>query len=213
MASTAQATSDIHAEVAGLFEKFSLVKKIEEINALKDAELFNEVSAQLKVDADATVELVDAFECESAPKSLSKGDTESFKIRQGNVLNYKVTCGDVTGNFKITFDVDDDAPKLKPSGPLEDGDGSGIGIETTKVETETEIQLSKKVEIKTKWTKGKRPEKKAEREVEHEGKALGLEFEFTEESKVKQEKDEFESEVETKSEIERKTVEVFWRIY
>ncbi|KAF3902269.1 hypothetical protein ABW20_dc0100745 [Dactylellina cionopaga] len=186
--------------------------RLEKLDLVRYANRPKQLDVELALDIDATVELEEGSGDHEAPKSLSKGDAIKFKLQEGTELKYKVALGDVTGTFKIEFDVGKDKPKLKLSEELEKADKE-IGFETTTTETETEIQLSTKVEIEKKWTKGKKPEKKSTKEREHEGKALGYELEFEEETKFKQEKDESEYEVESKSEIEHKTVTVVWRIY
>ncbi|EPS38392.1 hypothetical protein H072_7877 [Dactylellina haptotyla CBS 200.50] len=205
--------SQVHADVESLVEKFDVLGRIDAIEKADEPVV---VPVTFVVETDVTIEL-DAEKSKfssstKAPSSVSKGETE-FTVTQGDELKYNVTAGDVKGDFKIKFDIDDSAPKLKLGDELEDGDKTGLGFETTKVTKKVEIELKSEVETKKEWNKGKKIEKKSTKEREHEGKAGGYEYEFKEQVKYKQEKDEFEYQVEKETEIEAKSVKITWRIY
>ena len=207
---SAEVAQKLHADVESLVESFNVLARIDEIDKKDDPIV---VPVKLIVEADVSAKLEKSSGSAKAPETLSKGDSYEFDLTQGDELKYSLTAGEVSGDFKIEFDVDDSAPKLKLSDELEDGDKTGVGFETVKVTKKVEIELSSEVETKSKWTKGKKIEKKSSKETEHEGEAGGYEYEYSEETKFKQEKDESEFEVEKKTEIEHKSVTITWKIY
>jgi hypothetical protein len=127
------------------------------------------VPVTISVTVDATITLlVDESTIDKsteAPKTLSKGDKTSFKLTQGDVLKYTLSASAFTADFKIVFEIDKSAPKLKLSDELE-ADDVPVGFETTKTETKTEIEIEREVEVEKEWSKGKKLEKKNSKETE-----------------------------------------------
>ncbi|KAK6542454.1 hypothetical protein TWF694_006408 [Orbilia ellipsospora] len=200
-------------KIEELFKSFDINEKID---AIEKEDKPTIVPVEFIISIDATIELdpKSSFaKSSSPPKSLSKGGHEKFDLTQGDELKYILTAGEVKGDFKIKFDIDDGAPKLKLSDELEDGDKTGVGFRTTKIKKETEIKLETEIETEVKWTKGKKVEKKLKKESESEGEAGGYEFEYKVSRKIKQEKDEYEEKSEQVTELEQKTVTVTWEIY
>ncbi|KAE8160072.1 hypothetical protein BDV27DRAFT_94106 [Aspergillus caelatus] len=206
--------AQFHGEIEALVEKFDVLSKIKEIQ--EGGDVRSSVPVTISVTTDATISLLEdkstISESTEAPKSLSNGDKASFKITQGDELKYTVTAGGVTADFKIVFDVDKSAPKLKLSDELE-ADDAPIGFETTKTETKTEIEIEREVEVEKEWTKGKKPERKTSKETKHEAKAGPYSLQHEVETKFKQEKDKSEAETETEIETSSKTVVVEYVIY
>ncbi|KNG82455.1 hypothetical protein ANOM_009277 [Aspergillus nomiae NRRL 13137] len=206
--------AQLHSEVEALVEKFDVLSKIKEIQ--EGGDVLSSVPVTISVTAEATISLLPdqstISKSTQAAKSLSKGDKASFQITQGDELKYTVTAGGLTTDFKIVFDVDKSAPKLKLSDELE-ADDAPIGFETTKTETKTEIEIEREVEVEKEWTKGKRPERKTSKETKHEAKAGPYSLQYEVETKSKLEKDKSETETETEIEISNKTVQVEYVIY
>ncbi|KAF3107363.1 hypothetical protein TWF102_000282 [Orbilia oligospora] len=206
--------AQLHSEIEAIVEKFDVVARIKEIH--EGGDVRSSVPVTIAVTTDATISLLKEkstiSESTEAPESLGKGDKATFKVTQGDELKYSVTAGDFTGDFKIVFEIDKSAPKLKLSDELE-ADDVPIGFETTKTETKTEIEIEREVEVEKEWTKGKRPERETSKKTKQEAKAGPNSFQHQVETKFEQETDKSESKVETETEINSKKVEVEYVIY
>ncbi|KAF3901866.1 hypothetical protein AA313_de0210248 [Arthrobotrys entomopaga] len=196
-----------------LVKAFDINAKIDTIEK-EDKPIIVPVEFIISIDATIELEAKSYFaETSNPPKSLSKGGDGKFSITQGDELKYTLTSGEVKGDFKIKFDIEDSAPKLKLSDELEDGNKIGVGFRTTKIKKETEIKLETEIETEIKWTKGQKVEKKVKKESESEGEAGGYEYEYKVSTKIKQKKDEYEHKTEQATEIEQKTITITWEIY
>ncbi|KAK6330702.1 hypothetical protein TWF718_002903 [Orbilia javanica] len=206
--------AQLHSELDAIVEKFDIAARIKDIN--EGGDVRDSVPVTISITTDASIALLKEKstigESTEAPEALAKGEKATFKVTQGDELKYTLTSGDFTGDFKIVFDVDKSAPKLKLSDELE-SDDVPVGFETTKTETKTEIEIERETEVEKEWTKGKRPERKTSKKTKEEAKAGPYALQNQVETEFEQKTDKSESKVETETEIKSKKVEVEYVIY
>ncbi|KAK6496149.1 hypothetical protein TWF481_002174 [Arthrobotrys musiformis] len=210
----AAAVAQLQSQIEAVLSDFAISDRIKEIKEAGDVRYTVPVKIEIKADATITLnkEKSTVSDKTEAPTVLEGGSVSTFKIAQGDELKYTLTSGDFTADFKIEFEVDDSAPKLKLSDELE-ADDVPVGFEITKTKIKTEIEIEREVEIEKKWTKGKRPERKIASKGKDEAEAGPHELSTKSESEFGQKTDGSKSKKETETEIKSKSVEVEYIIY
>ncbi|KAF3935347.1 hypothetical protein ABW19_dt0208976 [Dactylella cylindrospora] len=173
---------------------------------IANATLVNSTDASITLEKDEVSKSDNAI---PPPTSVEPGESKEFTLSPGDELKYKI--GDL--EFKIKYELDKDAPKLKLSDELE-ADDTPFGLETTKVETETETETEVKTETtKSRTTGPKKPEAKKSDVVKSEVEIGNLKVETKTETKVKTEDRETKTTVTKKTESEKKEVTLVWEFY
>ncbi|KAJ6263978.1 hypothetical protein Dda_0116 [Drechslerella dactyloides] len=180
-------------------------KEVEKTLIVK-CQIFNDSSEKLLVD-EASQKKYDGSV--QAPKEVDCKQKCDFTMSPGEVLKYTI-CG---GTFKIVFDDDKKAPKLKLSDELE-SKSTTIGVETTKVELEIEVETEEKTETTVTRSVGPPlPETKKSKVEKTETETATSSTETKTETKVKTEKDEAKTTVTKKTETKREEVTLMWKLF